>query len=152
MREKVDLLICDAQGLLRHARKTGEVNLRPISETGFAEVIRDLDYLKASESEARFIDAPIGRAALVVTAGQGGSRLVLGDRSTLVPTIPVKEVDATGAGDSFVAGFSLEYGSVTVMAPFAHRRSVCLTIRDFRTSDLPTHERRSPGEARTKGC
>jgi 1D-myo-inositol 3-kinase len=107
MREKVDVLICDAQGMLRQADSSGEIFLKKISETGFAKVVGLLDYLKASESEARFIDVPTGRAALVITAGPAGSRLVRDDKSTPVPSVPMKEVDATGAGDSFVAGMSL---------------------------------------------
>jgi 1D-myo-inositol 3-kinase len=115
MRERVDILVCDAQGMLRQAGPSGEIFLRKISETGFAGSVDAIDYLKASESEARFIDVPAGRAALVITAGPEGSRLVRNDRSQPVPSTPVKEVDATGAGDSFVAGLSL--GLLNGLAP-----------------------------------
>jgi sugar/nucleoside kinase (ribokinase family) len=107
MRERVDILIADAQGILRQADETGQVFLQKVSETGFGGLLDRIDYLKASESESRYLDVPVGRAALVITAGPQGSRLVKDGKSTAVASVPMKEIDATGAGDSFVAGMSL---------------------------------------------
>lgn len=107
MREQVDILIADAQGLLRQADGSGQVYLKKISETRFGGALDLIDYLKASETESRYVDIPVQRAALVITAGPQGSRFVKNGKQTAIASMPMKEVDATGAGDSFVAGMSL---------------------------------------------
>jgi 1D-myo-inositol 3-kinase len=107
MRERVDILIADAQGLLRQAGEDGQVYLQKVSQTRFGALLDQIDYLKASETESGYLDRPTGRAALVITAGPQGSRLVKDGKNTSIASVPMKEVDATGAGDSFVAGMSL---------------------------------------------
>ena len=71
-------------------------------------------FFKVSDEEALLIT---GRAALkdatavlmektnavfAVTLGKDGTLLRVGNRTTIVPSIPVKPVDTTGAGDAFV--------------------------------------------------
>jgi 1D-myo-inositol 3-kinase len=107
MRQRVDILVCDAQGLLRQADIEGRVYLRKLSLTDFHAVYDRIDYLKASLTEARYLDLPLGDVKLVVTEGPQGSRLLERSKETRIPSVPMKEVDATGAGDSFVAGLSL---------------------------------------------
>ncbi|HUP57955.1 MAG TPA: PfkB family carbohydrate kinase [Bdellovibrionota bacterium] len=107
MRERVEILICDAQGLLRQADIEGRVQLRKLSLTDFHAVYDRIDYLKASVTEARYLDLPLGPVKLVVTEGPKGAILRERGDEVVIPSVPTEEVDATGAGDSFVAGLSL---------------------------------------------
>ncbi|MDG1571632.1 carbohydrate kinase [Robiginitalea sp. M366] len=43
-----------------------------------------------------------GVEIIVVTLGKDGTLLSMGERKTVVPSIPVKAVDTTGAGDAFI--------------------------------------------------
>lgn len=47
------------------------------------------------------------RTCLVVTRGARGCTVLTADARIDVPTVAVEEVDATGAGDCFLAGFTL---------------------------------------------
>lgn len=47
---------------------------------------------------------------LVLTGGAKGCIVFYGDKAQYVPTIPVEEVDATGAGDTFATAFMFWYG------------------------------------------
>lgn len=42
------------------------------------------------------------KAVFAITLGKGGTLLRVGDQTSIVPSIPVKPVDTTGAGDAFV--------------------------------------------------
>jgi 1D-myo-inositol 3-kinase len=107
MRELVDVLICDAQGILREAGEDGQVSLQSLSKTPFHRAFACIDYLKASATEAEYLDLPVGDVKLVITEGPAGARLVEKGRETRIPSVAVEEIDATGAGDCFVAGMAL---------------------------------------------
>jgi ribokinase len=51
-----------------------------------------------------------GVTAVAIQAGDEGNLLVWGDGETWLPKIPVKSVDATGAGDAFTAGLAVALG------------------------------------------
>jgi ribokinase len=85
----------------------------------------EIDLLIMNESEAAAIEAdPLQlarrlRRGLVITRGAAGATALLADGTCLkVPALPVKPVDTTGAGDTFVGvlaaaldlGWSLEQG------------------------------------------
>lgn len=105
MREICGVVLAGAQALLRRFGPGGEVLLGPLPE-GAADCI---DYLKASRAEAALLDLPRLRArvALLITDGARGSTLITRDTELHVPAVPAREVDATGAGDCFLAGFAV---------------------------------------------
>jgi len=48
---------------------------------------------------------------VVETRGPGGATVCVGGRATHVPGYPVKELDPTGAGDTFAAAFLVHYSA-----------------------------------------
>lgn len=98
-------VLADAQGLLRGFAADGSVVLQPLP----AGLERNLDYLKASRAEAALLDVASlrRRLTLIVTDGARGSIVLRGDEETHVPAFAADELDATGAGDCFLAGFAV---------------------------------------------
>lgn len=107
--ERARHVVADAQGLLRALDDDGRVFNLPLSETPYASLLERLHVLKASEDEARAMD--IGhvrqRTCLVITRGAQGCTVLTPDARLDVPAFPAEEVDPTGAGDCFLAGFAL---------------------------------------------
>lgn len=105
MREICGVVLADAQGLLRRIGPRGEVALGPLPEGAEAAI----DYLKASRSEAALLDVERlrSRLTLLITDGARGATLVTRSEELHVPAVPAVEVDATGAGDCFLAGFAV---------------------------------------------
>lgn len=107
--ERARHVLADAQGLIRALDDDGRVlNLR-LEDTPFAGLLERLRVLKASEEEARAMDIERvrQRTCPVVTRGARGCTVFTADARIDVPTVAVEEVDATGAGDCFLAGFTL---------------------------------------------
>ncbi|KAF3562836.1 hypothetical protein DY000_02017839 [Brassica cretica] len=65
-----------------------------------------IGFLKASSDEALFMDVEEMRrlCCVVVTSGEKGCRIYDKDDETVVPPFVAKQVDPTGAGDSFLGG------------------------------------------------
>lgn len=106
MRDICGLVLADAQSILREIGPSGEVLLRPPHPS----VLRHLDWLKASRAEAGHLDVPSLRqgAGLIVTDGPRGSSFVTASSQEHIPAAPAAaDVDPTGAGDCFLAGFAL---------------------------------------------
>ena len=105
MREICAVVLADAQSLLRRIGPRGEVLLGPLDE----RAVPQLDWLKASRSEAALLDlaALRRRVRVVVTDGLCGSTLFDADGEAHVQAEPATERDPTGAGDCFLAGFAL---------------------------------------------
>jgi 1D-myo-inositol 3-kinase len=106
MREICRLVLADAQSLLREIGPSGEVLLRQPAPP----VLRHLDWLKASRAEAAHLDVPslLQRVNLIVTDGARGCTVLTASSKEHVPAVPaVVELDPTGAGDCFLAGFAL---------------------------------------------
>jgi len=108
MRDRSEILMADAQGLLRAIDERGRVRLLPLSETGFAETASRLNFLKANEEESKFLDIEALRRSVgvIVTLERKGCVYYGKDRELKVAGYPVEAVDPTGAGDSFFAGFA----------------------------------------------
>lgn len=100
-----DVVLADAQGLLRRIGPDGEVTLGPLPDGAAAQ----LDVLKASREEAALLDVAALRQelTLLVTDGPRGSTVLTRGEEVHLAAVPAGEVDATGAGDCFLAGVAL---------------------------------------------
>ena len=108
VRELTDTVICDAQGLIRMTDSESRVHNRPFAETAFVTLLGKIDYLKVSENEARLFDlTDVPRSlTILLTEGKAGCRVLREGHDTKIHAFPMDEIDATGAGDCFVAGFA----------------------------------------------
>jgi 1D-myo-inositol 3-kinase len=109
VRKRVQILICDIQGLIRATTPSGKVFHRRIEETPFYPLLPQIDFLKVSEHEVREVDVEAVRkqTCLIVTQGRKGATLIDRSSEIQVKGRSVEEIDSTGAGDCFVAGFAL---------------------------------------------
>ncbi|MEU5641526.1 ribokinase [Streptomyces milbemycinicus] len=126
-----------------------------------AEVLAACDPLVVNEHEARFLlgDDPAGReedpetwaAALlargprsvVITLGAAGALVADRDRTVLVPSLPVKAVDTTGAGDAFTGALAWRLGvgdDLETAVRFAVRVGAAAVTRDGAQESFPTAE------------
>ena len=101
-------LLCDVQGLIRQIDSAGRVTCKPLRDTPFHEHIDQISFLKASRQETDFIDIEEvrQRTSLLVTEGDQGCTVYLKNREFRVPAFKAVELDPTGAGDCFFAGFT----------------------------------------------
>jgi 1D-myo-inositol 3-kinase len=106
LRELSNILIADAQGFVRGFDAQGRVFHRPPEPALRAEIDR-LDWLKLSRSEAEALDPRALRCGAIVTDGDRGCFVLREGREVHVPAFPATEVDPTGAGDCFLAGFAV---------------------------------------------
>jgi 1D-myo-inositol 3-kinase len=106
LRELSGVLIADAQGFVRGFDAHGRVFHRPPQPALRAQIDR-LDWLKLSRSEAEALDPRALRCGAIVTDGDRGCLVLRGGREVQVPAFPASEVDPTGAGDCFLAGFAV---------------------------------------------
>jgi len=107
--ERARYVVADAQGLLRALDGEGRVLNQRLEQTPYARLLERLHVLKASEEEARALDVEWvrGQTCLVITRGRVGCTVLFGNERIDVPAFPAEEVDPTGAGDCFLAGFAL---------------------------------------------
>jgi 1D-myo-inositol 3-kinase len=111
------IVIADIQGLIRTRDSAGRLAIQPLDQTPFASVIEQLDYLKIGEEELPYVDVPAlsRKTSLLLTQGKQGSVLVRAGQETRVKAEPVDEIDSSGAGDCFTAGFT--YGLLRGSGP-----------------------------------
>ena len=95
-------------------------NFRVLSLDDIADSLPMIDYITPNEDEARYFsgretpeemaDEFLRRGVknVVIKLGQKGCFFKNADMSLLLPAFPIEAVDATGAGDNFVAGFASE--------------------------------------------
>lgn len=107
--ERARHVVADAQGLLRALDGEGRVLNQRIEATPYAALLERIHVLKASEEEARALDVEQvrRRTCLVITRGGDGCTVLTAKERIDVPAVPAEEVDPTGAGDCFLAGFAL---------------------------------------------
>jgi len=108
LRELSDVLLADAQGFVRAFDAAGRVLHRPPDPELLAALER-VDYLKAGRAEADVLDLPRLRRSCTVllTDGPRGCTVLSEAEGMHVPAFPAREVDPTGAGDCFLAGFAV---------------------------------------------
>ncbi|ESQ42501.1 hypothetical protein EUTSA_v10014005mg [Eutrema salsugineum] len=107
MVEICDVVAVDIQALIRVFDPVdGAVKLVNLKESGFHHVLHRIGFLKASSDEALFMDVEEMKrlCCVVVTSGEKGCRIYHKDDETAVPPFLAKQVDPTGAGDSFLGG------------------------------------------------
>jgi 1D-myo-inositol 3-kinase len=106
LRDLSGIVVADAQAFVRRVDPDGgSVRTVPPAPSLRAEIDR-LDWLKLSRSETAALDpSTLKRCAAIVTDGDRGSILLQNGRETRIPAFPAREVDPTGAGDCYLAGF-----------------------------------------------
>ena len=110
LRDLADVLLVDAQGLLRTVTPENHVVLRPLTETPYSKsLLQSFDYLKVSQTEAPFVNIEELRqhVTILLTDGPRGCEIITAAAKEHVEAPPAPELDPTGAGDSFLAGFTV---------------------------------------------
>jgi sugar/nucleoside kinase (ribokinase family) len=113
---------CDPQGLLRNADENGRIYHEKVS--GIESVLGKFSVVKPNELEGKVLTgidcrqnpyraAEIikswGPEIVIVTLAELGSVIYDGTRFIDVPPYKTELIDSTGAGDTYMAGFTYEY-------------------------------------------
>ncbi|HRI60297.1 MAG TPA: PfkB family carbohydrate kinase, partial [Saprospiraceae bacterium] len=112
------------QGWLRQWDEAGKVSPKPMDWSQLAAA----DVVIMSDADIQGFEQAIPEIAaavkvLVMTQGAGGAQVFYQNRQFHFPAYPVKEVDATGAGDVFATAFLIKYAEthdIAQAAGFAH--------------------------------
>lgn len=123
IRSKYDgLFFCDPQGLIRGVDEKGRIHHEKID--GIEKVLGHFDIVKPNEVEGKVLtgidcrDNPFeaariihswGPKIVIVTLAELGSVIFDGNEFIEIPPYEVDAVDPTGAGDTYMAGFTFEY-------------------------------------------
>ena len=140
MRELSRLLLADAQGFVRSidaARRV--VHTAPAAE--LIDALKGVDFLKIGRAEADVVDIERLRrhCTVLLTDGARGCQILSRTEEHSVPAFAARQVDPTGAGDCFLAGFAvgLLRGYST---PGAARLGNWCGARAVETAGIPTFE------------
>src|SRR5712692_10004663 len=108
LRELSRVLLADAQGFVRAFDPSGRVLHRAPPPDLLAALTR-VDYLKVGRAEAAALDlARLRRSCtILLTHGPRGCTVLSATEELHVPAFAAREVDPTGAGDCFLAGFAV---------------------------------------------
>jgi sugar/nucleoside kinase (ribokinase family) len=116
------LLFCDPQGLIRRVGENGRID--HVKVAGIEEALGLCDIVKPNELEGMVLTGidcrkdpyaagrmikSWGAGLVIVTLAELGSVIYDGSRFVDIPPYAVDLVDATGAGDTYMAGFTFEY-------------------------------------------
>lgn len=116
------LFFCDPQGLLRNADENNRIYHEKVE--GIEEALGQFDIVKPNELEAKVLTGidcrkdpyraaemikERGPKIVIVTLAELGSLIYDGDRMLEIPPYEIDLLDATGAGDTYMAGFTFEY-------------------------------------------
>ncbi len=120
VRDAFKIVSLDGQGFTRNLdEKTRKVILKPWMN--FEEYLPKLDILKVDDTEVKGITGTknlqkgidlvldTGLKLLVVTQAHKGAIIYHEKEKFNIPAIPTKVIDETGAGDTFITAFLLEY-------------------------------------------
>ncbi|CAN6281477.1 unnamed protein product [Urochloa humidicola] len=101
-------VLVDAQALIRAFDADGAVGHVALEDTPYAQLLPRVAFLKASSEEAPYVGVETARrrCCVIVTDGRDGCRLYWDGGEARVAPFPAVQVDPTGAGDSFLAGFA----------------------------------------------
>ena len=116
------LFVCDPQGLLRNADDNGRIFHEKAK--GIEQAFSQFDIVKPNELEGKVLTgidcrenpykaAEIikgwGPKIVIVTLAELGSVIYNGNEFIDIPPYEIDLIDATGAGDTYMAGFTFEY-------------------------------------------
>lgn len=116
------LFFCDPQGLLRNADDKGRIFHEKAD--GIEKALAQFDIVKPNELEAKVLTGidcrkephkaaetmkGWGPKLVIVTLAELGSLIYDGKDFVEIPPYEIDLVDATGAGDTYMAGFTFEY-------------------------------------------
>jgi len=116
------LFFCDPQGLIRGADKDGRIFHEKID--GIEEALSVFDVVKPNELEGKILtgidcrENPYeaakmihawGPKIVIVTLAELGSVIYDGNEMIDIPPYGIDLLDSTGAGDTYMAGFTFEY-------------------------------------------
>ncbi|RKX23613.1 MAG: ribokinase [Candidatus Zixiibacteriota bacterium] len=116
------LLFCDPQGLLRDADENGRISHG--KPDGIEDILGLFDVVKPNELEGKVLtgidcrEDPYeaariikswGPRLVIVTLAELGSVIYDGETFIDIPPYEIDLIDATGAGDTYMAGFTFEY-------------------------------------------
>uniref|UniRef100_A0A453HCB3 Inositol 3-kinase n=1 Tax=Aegilops tauschii subsp. strangulata TaxID=200361 RepID=A0A453HCB3_AEGTS len=106
-------VLVDAQALIRAFDAEGDgsgaaVRHVALEGTPYAGLLQRVAFLKASSEEAPYVGVETARrrCCVIVTEGRDGCRLYWDGGEARVAPFPAVQVDPTGAGDSYLAGFA----------------------------------------------
>ncbi|XP_062212348.1 inositol 3-kinase-like isoform X1 [Phragmites australis] len=101
-------VLVDVQALIRAFDGNGAVRHVALEGTPYARLLPRVAFLKASSEEAPYVGVETARrrCCVIVTEGRDGCRLYWDGGEARVAPFPAVQVDPTGAGDSFLAGFA----------------------------------------------
>ncbi|KAJ1272485.1 hypothetical protein BS78_06G205200 [Paspalum vaginatum] len=101
-------VLVDAQALIRTFDGDGAVGHVALGDTPYARLLPRVAFIKASSAEAPRVGVETARrcCCVIVTEGRDGCRLYWDGGEACVAPFPAVQVDPTGAGDSFLAGFA----------------------------------------------
>ncbi len=116
------LFFCDPQGLIRNADESGRIYHERIE--GIEQVLGLFDIVKPNELEGEVLtgidcrEDPYeaarvikswGSKIVIVTLAELGSVVYDGEQMIDIPPFEIDLLDSTGAGDTYMAGFTFEY-------------------------------------------
>ena len=158
---QLEVPLATVEAALRLARSAGAHTVldpappRPLS----SEMLRDVHVIRPNAAEAEALtgvevkdEASARKAAenliergagAAVVAAPGGNLLLSSEVELWVPHIPVRAVDATGAGDAFAAAFAValaEDHSLSSAARFAGAAAALKTTKLGAQAGLPTRD------------
>jgi 1D-myo-inositol 3-kinase len=106
LRELSGIVVVDAQAVVRGFDGAGTVVHRsPPPE--MVRALQGVDWMKASRTEAPALPRTGLQCGFIVTDGAHGCSLDWGGVTVPIAAFPAQEIDPTGAGDCFLAGFSV---------------------------------------------
>lgn len=116
------LFFCDPQGLIRNADESGRIYHEKVD--GIEAVLGLFDIVKPNELEGKVLtgidcrEDPYeaarvikswGPKIVIVTLAELGSVIYDGEQMIDIPPYEIDLLDSTGAGDTYMAGFTFEY-------------------------------------------
>ncbi len=116
------LFFCDPQGLIRGADENGRIYHEKVD--GIQDVLGVFDIVKPNELEGRILTGidcrrdpyeaariikSWGPKVVIVTLAELGSLIFDGHEFIDIPAYGIDLLDSTGAGDTYMAGFTFEY-------------------------------------------
>lgn len=128
----------DCQGYLREVRGT---QVFPIDWTDKKEVLKHVDILKANEMEMKVLTGLTdvyeaarmlhdwGVKEVLLTLGSMGSVLYDGNTFTMIPAYKANVIDATGCGDTYMAGYLYQRAKGASMEEAAKFAAAMATIK-----------------------